>query len=138
VDQIPAGGEMRNFTLVGQNPLIDPVMGIPRSMNGGIAAVRDCVYIGSNVGLDPDLIIDMADPTNPTIVGPVPDWLQGRGNGVESIETVPDLNLLAVSIRGSFGETGPSGKSVLIGYDPPGTDANVGMLVYDVSNCRQP
>src|ERR1041385_7918722 len=42
VDQIPPGGEMENFTLVGHNPLLDPEMGIPRSQNGGIAAVRDC------------------------------------------------------------------------------------------------
>src|SRR6185503_11617737 len=78
VDQIPAGGEMRNFTLVGQNPLIDSEMGIPRSMNGGIAAAGQCVYIGSNIGLQPALIIDMADPTNPTIVGAL-DGVPGRG-----------------------------------------------------------
>ena len=128
---------MRNFTLVGQNALVDD-SGMPRSMNGGIAAKGDCVYIGSNIGLQPDLIVDVSNPSNPTVVGPVPDWLQGKGNGIESIETVPDLNLLAVSIRAAFTEQGPSGKSVLVGYDPPGADANVGMLVYDVSDCRAP
>jgi hypothetical protein len=133
VDQIPPGGEMRNFTLVGQNPFIDPVMGIPRSMNGGIAAAGDCVYVGSNIGMQPDLVIDMADPTNPTLVGPVPGWIQGRGNGIESLETVPDLNMLAVSVRVSMSQNG-----IALGYDPPGEDANVGMLVYDISDCRNP
>ena len=133
VVQIPAGGEMRNFTLVGQNPLIDPQMGIPRSMNGGIAAKDNCVYIGSNIGMQPDLVVDVSDPTNPTVVGPVPGWIQGKGNGIESLETVPDLNLLAVSIRVSMSQNG-----ILEGYDPPPADANVGMLVYDVSDCRNP
>src|SRR5689334_13257201 len=63
VDQIPAGGQMRNFTLVGQNAFVDPVMGIPRGMNGGIAAAGECAYVGSNIGMQPDLVIDMADPT---------------------------------------------------------------------------
>ena len=122
VDQIPAGGQMRNFTLIGQNPLIDPQMGIPRSMNGGMAAAKDCVYIGSNIGLQPALIVDIADPTNPTIVGPLPNQIQGKGNGIESIEAVPDLGLLAVSIRASFTGQGPSGNAVLLGSDPPPAD----------------
>jgi hypothetical protein len=67
VEQIAAGGEMRNFTLVGQNPLIDSELTVPRGMNGGIAAVRDCVYVGSNIGMQPTLIVDMADMSNPTI-----------------------------------------------------------------------
>ncbi len=130
---IPPGGQMRNFTLVGQNPLIDPVLGIPRGMNGGIAAVRDCLYVGSNIGLQPTLIVDMSDVTNPTVVGELPDWVRGRGNGIEAIEAVPDLNLLVNTVRMSFSILGTS-----IGFDPPPDQYNTGLLVYDVTDCRHP
>src|SRR5438132_1357696 len=68
VDKIPSGGQMKNFTLVGSNPLIDPKLNLPRGMNGGITAIRDCLYVGSNIDLQPTLILDMKDMSKPTIV----------------------------------------------------------------------
>ena len=128
VDQIPAGGEMQNFQLIGHNPLLDPEMGIARSQNGGIAAVRDCVYVGTNIGMQPTVIVDMADMANPKVVGPLPGWIQGRGNGIEAIEAVPDLNLLVNTVR-------TAGN---LGYDPPAADFNTALLIYDVTDCRNP
>jgi hypothetical protein len=128
VDQIPPGGEMQNFTLVGHNPLLDQQTGLPRGQNGGIAAVRDCLYVGTNIGLQPTVIVDMADMSNPTLVGPLPGGIAGRGSGVEGIEAVPDLNLLVNTVR----------TSGALGFDPPVEDTNAALLVYDVSDCRHP
>ncbi len=133
LDQIPAGGHMRNFTLVGHNPLLDPQLGIPRGMNGGITAVRDCLYVGSNVGLQPTLIVDMKDLANPKVVGELPNWIKGRGNGIEAIEAVADLNLLVNTVRQTFAI-----RDVPIGFDPPPQDQNVALLIYEVTDCRMP
>lgn len=131
--QIPDGGHMRNFTLVGRNPLLDPQLGIPRGMNGGITAVRDCLYVGSNIGLQPTLIVDMRNLAAPTVVGELPDWIKGRGNGIEAIEAVADLNLLVNTVRVAFTIQG-----VPIGFDPPPQDRNVALLIYDTTDCRKP
>ena len=124
---------MRNFVLVGHNPLLDPRLGIPRGMNGGITAVRDCVYVGSNIGLQPTLIVDMKDLAHPKVVGELPDWIKGRGNGIEAIEAVADLNLLVNTVRTTFAI-----RNVPIGFDPPPQDRNVALLVYDATDCRRP
>ena len=55
IDKIPAGGQMKNFTLVATNPLLDPKFNLPRGANGGITAVRDCLYVGSNIAAQPTL-----------------------------------------------------------------------------------
>lgn len=133
LNQIPDGGHMRNFIVVGHNPLLDPQLGIPRGMNGGITAVRDCVYVGSNIGLQPTLIVDMKDLAHPKVVGELPDWIKGRGNGIEAIEAVGDLNLLVNTVRVTF-----ASRNVPIGFDPPPSDRNVALLVYDAADCRKP
>src|SRR2546422_8249786 len=78
VDKIPSGGQIKNFTLVGQNPLVDPKLNVPRGMNCGITAIRDCLYVGSNIALQPTLILDMKDMSKPKIVGEVPG-IPGKG-----------------------------------------------------------
>src|SRR2546422_6409334 len=102
VDKIPSGGQMKNFTLVGSNPLIDSKLNLPRGMNGGITAIRDCLYVGSNIDLQPTLILDMKDMSKPTIVGEVPG-IKGKGMGIEAIEAVgvlkPLLNLVRAPLR---------------------------------------
>src|SRR2546422_9623691 len=100
VDKIPNGGQMKNFTLVGQNPLIDSKFNVPRGMNGGITAIRDCLYVGSNIALQPTLILDMKDMSKPKIVGEVPG-IPGKGMGIEAIESVADLNMLVNTARNS-------------------------------------
>lgn len=130
LDKIPTGGEMKNFTLVGSNALIDSKFNIPRGMNGGITAIRDCLYVGSNTALQSMLILDMKDMTKPTIVGSVPG-IDGKGMGIEAVEAVADLNLLVVTVRGSFG---------FGDYKFPiaPADKNIGMTVYDATDCQKP
>src|SRR5437667_2474432 len=96
---IPPGGLAWNFRLVGYNPLLDsnqgsssfdpyinPPLGIPRGSNGDITAAGDCVYVGSLIGYQPALIVNVSDPTLPSVVGAVPDLVPGVGNGIEGIE----------------------------------------------------
>jgi hypothetical protein len=121
---------MKNFQLVGSNPLIDSRFNVPRGMNGGVTAIRDCLYVGSNIALQPTLILDMKDMAKPTIVGEVPG-IKGKGMGIEAIEGVADLNLLVNTARSSFG---------LGDYKFPiaAEDKNIGMVVYDATDCKKP
>ena len=130
LDKIASGGEMKNFQLVGSNALIDSKYNIPRGMNGGITAIRDCLYVGSNIALQPTLILDMKDMAKPTVVGEVPG-IKGKGMGIEAIESVADLNLLVNTARSSFG---------LGDYKFPidAADKNIGMTVYDATDCKKP
>ena len=130
LDKIAAGGEMRNFQLVGSNALLDSKFNIPRGMNGGITAIRDCLYVGSNIALNPMLILDMKDMTKPTVVGEVPG-LKGKGNGIEAVEAVADLNMLVSTARSSFAV----GKYV---FPVAEADKKIGLVVYDATDCRKP
>ena len=71
IDKIPAGGQMKNFQLIANNPLLDPKLNVPRGANGGITTIRDCLYVGSNNAAQPTIVVDMKDPTKPTVVGDV-------------------------------------------------------------------
>ena len=132
LDKIASGGDMKNFTLVGQNPLLDAKFNLPRGMNGGITAVRDCLYVGSNIGLQPTLVLDMKDMTKPTVVGEVPG-IPGKGMGIEAIEAVADLNLLVNTARNSFGFQGVT-KPLAVAE----ADKKLGLVVYDTTDCRKP
>jgi hypothetical protein len=97
-EDIPPRGLAWNFRLMGHNPLLDsdqgtsnfdpyinPPMGIPRGSNGDITAAGDCAYVGSLIGYQPALIVDVSNPPRPTVVGAVPDLVPGVRNGIEGI-----------------------------------------------------
>ncbi|TMG36780.1 MAG: hypothetical protein E6H88_08800 [Chloroflexi bacterium] len=130
IEKIPSGGEMKNFQLVGQNQLLDPKFNLPRGMGGGITAIRDCLYAGSSIAYQPTLILDMKDLTKPTVVGEVPG-IAGKGMGIEAIEAVGDLNLLVNTARNSKGWTEAPPKVAP-------ADTNVGLVVYDATDCKKP
>lgn len=134
VSEIPEGGAGRNFELVAHQPLhddhqyVDETLGIPRGSNGDVTVAGDCVYVGSLVGVQPPVIVDVADPEDPEVVGPVPDAVPGVGNGIEGIAASGDA--LVVDHRQPLG-----GLSLDV---PEGTPAR-GVSVWDVSeDCREP
>lgn len=127
-------GIARNFKLVAHLPLLDDhqyaenePLGIPRGSNGDITAAGDCVYVGSFVGYQPALIVDVSNPRKPTVVGPVPDLVLGVGNGIEGIEASGDL--LVIDQRGALGG---------LGFPSPEGLPTRGLAIYDISDCRQP
>jgi hypothetical protein len=131
IDKIPAGGQMKNFELVANNQLIDSRFNVPRGSNGGMTALRDCVYVGSNSGIQPTLILDMKDMTKPTVVGELPG-IPGQSMAGEAIEGVADLNLLVNTAQNSKNQYGdykfPVSKA----------DSTIGAIVYDATDCRKP
>lgn len=135
VSAIPEGGTGTNFELVGHAPLLDThqyhgheSLGIPRGSNGEITASGDCVYVGSLVGHQPPLIVDVSDPADPTVVGPVPGAAPGVGNGIEGIEA--SGGVLVIDHREPLGShSGNVDESF----------PERGLSVWDVSgNCRKP
>jgi hypothetical protein len=129
IDKIPTGGQMKNFTLVANNPLIDPKFNLPRGANGGMTTVNDCLYVGSNIAAQPTLILDMKDMTKPTVVGELPG-IAGKSMGTESFQGVSDLNLLVNTTRMSS-----IGRYT---YRPAAADKNIGLVVYDATDCKKP
>jgi hypothetical protein len=133
VDKIPSGGQMQGFQLVGHNPLVESRFNLPRGQNGGgMTAIRDCLYVGSNNSKQPALILDMKDMTKPTIVGDLPG-IHDKAMGTESIESVADLNLL-VPITRTYPQAGTEVDLKLI--DPK--DRKVGLVILDATDCRKP
>lgn len=134
VDEIPEGGLAENFELVGHVPLMDnhqymdlEPLGLPRGSNGDITASGDYVYVGSFIGHQPPLIVDVSDPSNPDVVGPVPDAVPGVGNGIEGIEANGDL--LVIDQREALGG---------LGFDVPKGLPSRGLAIYDISDPRNP
>ena len=134
VDEIPEGGLARNFELVGHVPLMDDhqyrdlePLGIPRGSNGDITVAGDYVYVGSFVGHQPPLIVDVSDPSNPDVVGPVPDAVPGVGNGIEGIEASGDL--LVIDQREALGD---------LGFEVQDGLPSRGLAIYDISNPESP
>jgi hypothetical protein len=148
---IPKRGITRNFEVVGHNTLldsdrgrsrdrafdryIDPAMNIPRGSNGDITLAGDCVFVGSFVGYQTALIVDVTRPRRPTVVGEVPGLPPGVGNGIEGIEA--SNNLLIIDQRTALGGLGfPIPEST-------GLDSTFrGVTIYDIgqngSRCRSP
>jgi len=133
LETIPPRGIGENFRLVGHNPLLDDdlipgltPMGIPRGGNGNLgAAAGPCVYVGSLTGSIPALVVDVSNPRNPTVVGPVPGHVPGIGHGIDQIDTIPDLNLMVIHKR----------PAVVGSFNPENaTD----LQIYDISDCRNP
>lgn len=133
VAEIPDGGDGENFELVGHNPLLDEhqydgeSLGIPRGSNGDVTIAGDCVYVGSFVGHQPPLIVDVSDPTDPEVVGPVPKAVPGVGNGVEGI--VANGDVLVIAQRQPLGG---------LGFEGPNGLPERGLAVYDISTPREP
>lgn len=148
---IASRGIARNFRVVGHNPLldgdrgksrdrafdryVDPALNIPRGSNADITLAGDCVYVGSFVGYQTALIVDVSRPRRPTVVGEVPGLPAGVGNGIEGIEA--SNNLLVVDQRTALGG---------LGFPIPGNtglDSTFrGVTIYDIgpngSRCRRP
>lgn len=128
-------GTGENFELVGHAPILDDYSyvadeprGIPRGSNGEITAAGDCVYVGSFSGNQPPVIVDVSDPTEPQVVGPVPDAVPGVANGIEGIAA--NGGVLAIDHRDPHGETA---------VEVPDGLPERGMSVWDISdNCREP
>lgn len=133
VSQIPAKGLGKNFELVAHVPIMDDYqwqntpMGIPRGENGDITAAGHCIYVGSFIGYQPPVIVDVTDPAKAKVVGPVPDWVPGVGNGIEGIEASGDL--LVIDQRAALDG---------LGFDVPKGLPARGLAIYDVSDCEKP
>jgi hypothetical protein len=148
---IPRRGIRVNFRLVGHNPLldsdrgrfrdraldpyVDPPLNIPRGSNADITLAGDCVYVGSFVGYQTALIVDVSRPRDPTVVGEVPGLPPGVGNGIEGIEASD--NLLVVDQRTALGDLGfPIPAST--GLEPTFRGISIYDIGRDGSNCRRP
>ena len=134
LDEIPENGTGENFELVAHNPLLDEhqyvgdeSFGIPRGSNGEITIAGDCLYVGSFTGNQPPLVVDISDPTDPQVIGPVPDAVPGVANGIEGIQASGDV--LAIDHRSPHGET--------FAETPDGLPTR-GMSVWDISTRREP
>ena len=68
-----------------------------RGMNSALAVAGDTVYVGSRIDRQPVLIVDVADPAHPTVVGELgaPNEAQ-NGMSSRELRAVADLNLLVV------------------------------------------
>jgi LVIVD repeat len=148
---IPRRGIAVNFKVVGHNPLLDgdrggfrdrafdpyvnPPLNIPRGSNADITVAGDCVYVGSFVGYQTALIVDVSKPSKPDVVGEVPGLPPGVGNGIEGIEASD--NLLVVDQRTALG-----GLGFPIPADTGLQPTFRGITIYDIgrdgSNCRRP
>ncbi len=135
VSAIPDGGAAANFTLVAHVPILDDhqwnndPMGIPRGENGDITAADHCIYVGSFIGYQPAVVVDVSDPPNARVVGPVPDLVPGVGNGIEGIEAVQDLHLLVIDQRNALDG---------LGFPVPAGLPERGLAIYDISDCTRP
>src|SRR3989442_14898056 len=83
IDKIPAGGQMKNFTLVATNPLLDPKFNLPRGANGGITPVKGCLYVGSKHAGQKTPPRALKDPTQPTRGGD-PPGIPGKAMGTRT------------------------------------------------------
>jgi hypothetical protein len=68
-----------------------------RGMNAALALAGDTAYVGSRIDGQPVLIVDVADPRAPTVVGSIPDpALSAVGMSSRELRVVPELDLLVV------------------------------------------
>jgi hypothetical protein len=87
-DNLPPSG---SFEIVGHSDLG------ARGMNSALAIYQDTVYIGSRIDNQPVLIVDISDPTAPTVVGQLGAPDEGLpGMSSRELRVVPDLHLLVV------------------------------------------
>jgi hypothetical protein len=108
------------FEIVGHSPLG------ARGMNSALAVAGDTVYVGSRGDVDPIVIVDVADPERPTVVGELGPAVPGISS--RELRVVPELDLLLVlSLQCS-----PD----LHGCSPRGETE--GLKLYDIADRRAP
>ena len=93
VENIPPPGVMNNVQLVGSNPLVDPLLGIPRGMNAGLAIAGTCAFVGSRNGFQDSLVLDISNPASPAVVGVLSHI---PGASARELKALNDLNTLVV------------------------------------------
>src|SRR5258705_8926768 len=88
-DNLPPSGA---FQLVGHSDLG------ARGMNAAIAIAGDVAYVGSRIDNVPIAIVDIGDPSRPTVVGAIgPETGEGLPTlSSRELRAVPDLDLLVV------------------------------------------
>ena len=68
-----------------------------RGMNSALAVAGDTVYVGSRIDNRPVLIVDVANPAAPAIVGEIGAPAQAlAGMSARELRAVADLNLLVI------------------------------------------
>ena len=122
VENISPPGVMNNLQLVGSNPLIDPVLSIPRGMNAGLAIAGNCAFVGSRNGFQDTLVLDISSPASPTLVGSLPHI---PGATARELKALDDLNTLVVE---NFRRGGDSG---VLGI-PKGSIVQNALQIYQV------
>ena len=127
VEDIPAPGVLNNLQLVGSNPLVDPLLGIPRGMNAGLAIAGNCAFVGSRNGFQDTLVLDISSPASPTVVGVLPHI---PGASARELKALNDLNTLVVeNLR-------RGGDSAVLGISP-GSIVQNALQIYQVpSPCK--
>ena len=127
VEDIPAPGVSNNLQLVGSNPLVDPLLGIPRGMNAGLAIAGNCAFVGSRNGFQDTLVLDISSPATPTVVGVLPHI---PGASARELKALNDLNTLVVE------DLRRGGDSAVLGISP-GSIVQNALQIYQVpSACR--
>lgn len=127
--------QITNFAMVAHHPLVNPPGSrasgteIPRGMNAALALAKNCAYVGSRDGLQDVLIVDIAQPTNPTVTDFIPGIPLSTSR---ELRGVGDLDLLVV---GDFRIR--KGEPTL--ENPTDTDGTVNNFrIYDIADCKKP
>jgi hypothetical protein len=103
----------QGFELVGANDLG------ARGMNAGLAIAGDCAYVGSRSADQGTLILDLSDPTAPSVAGEIPS---NPGSTEREVRAVADRHLL-----------------IVLNYwlDPTAGGPN-SLDLYDITDCTAP
>ena len=106
-----------------------------RGMNAAIAIAGDTAYIGSRVDQKPIVILDLADPTAPAMVGEIPGTIGMSSRELRaSGNTLVVLNLLcSPELHGCSGGTGTENLEL---YDITDRRAPVLLATYPVAGSR--
>jgi hypothetical protein len=123
-----------HFELIAHHPLPNPGGTIARGRNGPTGISGDCLYVGSRIGRRPGtgprfgtpplppevLIVDIAHPRRPRVVGTLPTLLNATAR---ELRTLPDAHaLILLNVQ----ETAPAGG------------AENHYQIYDITDCRRP
>jgi hypothetical protein len=121
----PDAPETGTLEIVGHSPLG------ARGMNSALAVVGDTVYVGSRIDNAPILIVDVADPAAPAVVGEIGAPEQALiGMSSRELRAVPDLDLLVVMNIWCSPDLHGCARAV------PAENEN--FRIYDISNRRAP